>query len=51
MFNPMRLWFDEGFTILLDDVKENFLDAAVWYMGFYESLGMLCCGVSGTLPL
>ncbi|EER14401.1 conserved hypothetical protein [Perkinsus marinus ATCC 50983] len=48
VFNPMRLWFDEGFTILLDDVKENFLDAAVWYFAFiaFEMfLGVVLPGV------
>ncbi|EEQ98066.1 conserved hypothetical protein [Perkinsus marinus ATCC 50983] len=48
VFNPMRLWFDEGFTILLDDVKENFLEAAVWYFAFiaFEMfLGVVLPGV------
>ncbi|KAF4648690.1 C-24(28) sterol reductase, partial [Perkinsus olseni] len=40
VFNPMSLWLDGGWSVLVDDVKEHFVEAFVWYASFiaYEML-------------
>ncbi|KAF4712114.1 C-24(28) sterol reductase [Perkinsus olseni] len=40
VFNPMSLWLDGGWAIVVDDVKGHFVEAFVWYVSFiaYEML-------------